>query len=203
VDRAADEGYVLETCMYFPFTTAKNLTGFGDAHAAMMRAFPRLQMILVLACDRAVHDNRIAVDRGGRPVVHYRFTDEVIRSMVRATRASARIFFGAGALRVHAPSALPHVIEAAEADRIDERIREEHFLPGTTTVSAAHLMGGCAMGRDASDSVTDSWGRVHGVPWLKVADASLFPDALQINPYLTIMGLADRVAEPIRDEIAG
>jgi choline dehydrogenase-like flavoprotein len=36
---------------------------------------------------------------------------------------------------------------------------------------------------------------VHGLPWLRVADASLFPDALQINPYLTIMGLADRVAE--------
>jgi choline dehydrogenase-like flavoprotein len=56
-------------------------------------------------------------------------------------------------------------------------------------------MGGCSLGRNAIDSVTDSWGRVHGVPWLRVADASLFPDALQINPYLTIMGLADRVAE--------
>jgi choline dehydrogenase-like flavoprotein len=203
VDRAAEEGYVLETCMYFPFTTAKNLTGFGDEHAAMMRAFPRLQMILVLACDRGVPGNRITVDRDGRPVVHYRFTPAVVRSMVQATRASARIFFGAGAVRVHAPSARPHVIEAADADRIDERIREEYFLPGTTTVSAAHLMGGCGMGRDASDSVVDAWGRVHGVPWLRVADSSLFPDALQINPYLTIMGLADRVAEKVREDAGG
>jgi choline dehydrogenase-like flavoprotein len=53
------------------------------------------------------------------------------------------------------------------------------------------------MGRDARDSVTDSWGRVHGVPWLYVADSSLFPDALQINPYLTVMALADRVAERV------
>src|SRR5438105_12218332 len=60
-------------------------------------------------------------------------------------------------------------------------------------VSAAHLMGGCGMGRTAADSVTDAWGRVHGLPWLRVADASLFPDSLEINPYLTIMGLADRV----------
>jgi choline dehydrogenase-like flavoprotein len=43
------------------------------------------------------------------------------------------------------------------------------------------------MGRTAQDSVTDAWGRVHGAPWLRVADASLFPDALEINPYLTIM----------------
>jgi choline dehydrogenase-like flavoprotein len=62
-------------------------------------------------------------------------------------------------------------------------------------------MGGCAMGRDASDSVTDAWGRVHGMPWLRVADASLFPDALQINPYVTIMALADRVADGVREDL--
>lgn len=32
IDRAAEEGFVLETCMYFPFTTAKALVGFGAAH---------------------------------------------------------------------------------------------------------------------------------------------------------------------------
>jgi choline dehydrogenase-like flavoprotein len=197
VDRAEAEGFVLETCMYFPFTTAKNLTGFGADHSAMMRAFPRLQMILVLACDRAVRGNRVAVDRAGRPVVHYTFTRDVIRSLVAATRASARIFFAAGAVRVHAPVARPHIIERSELGALDRRISGRHFLPGTTTVSAAHLMGGCGMGRSTADSVTDSHGRVHGIPWLRVADSSLFPDALQINPYLTIMALADRAAEAV------
>lgn len=42
---------------------------------------------------------------------------------------------------------------------------------------------------------------VHGLPWLRVADASLVPDALQINPYLTIMALADRVAEGVRGDL--
>lgn len=197
VDRAEEEGYVLETCMYFPFTTAKNLTGFGAEHSTMMRAYPRLQMILVLACDRAVQRNRITVSTTGRPVVHYTFTDDVVRSMVAATRAAARIFFAAGAVRVHAPVARPHIIERSQASHIDDLISERHFLPGTTTVSAAHLMGGCGMGRTASDSVTDGQGRVHGVPWLRVADSSLFPDALEINPYLTIMSLADRVADGV------
>lgn len=36
--------------------------------------------------------------------------------------------------------------------------------------------------------------------WLRVADASLFPDSLEINPNVTIMALADRVAEGIRAE---
>jgi choline dehydrogenase-like flavoprotein len=42
---------------------------------------------------------------------------------------------------------------------------------------------------------------VHGIPWLRVADASLFPNSVEINPYLTIMSLADRVAEKIREEV--
>lgn len=203
MDRAEEEGFVLETCMYFPFTTAKNLTGFGSGHSAIMRAFPRLQMILVLACDRRVDGNRITVDRRGRPVVDYRFTPTVVGSLVAATRAAARIFFAAGAVRVHAPYACPYLIESTEAGDLDRRIDEKNFLPGTTSLSAAHLMGGCAMGKDRTDSVTDSWGRVHGIPWLRVADSSLFPDSLQINPYLTIMGLADRVAEGVAAGMGG
>lgn len=75
---------------------------------------------------------------------------------------------------------------------------EGAFVPGKVSVSAAHLQGGCGMGRSAEDSVTDARGGVHGVPWLYVADASLFPNSVEINPYLTIMALADRVAERIR-----
>ena len=203
LDRAEEEGFVLETCMYFPFTTAKNLTGFGSAHSTLMRAFPRLEMILVLALDRATPGNRIAVDGNGRPVVHYRFTGEVVSSLVRATRASARIFFSAGAVRVHAPSADPPLIERRQAAEIDTLVQERHFLPGRISVSAAHLMGGCGMGRDASRSVSDGWGRVHGIPWLRVADSSLFPDSLEINPYLTVMALADRAAQAVREDFGG
>ncbi len=200
VDRAGEEGFVLETCMYFPFVTAKNLTGYGPEHEAFMRAFPRLQMILVLACDKATPRNRITVDRAGAPVVHYQFTRATVERMVAATRAATKIFFAAGAERVHAPPADPPLLERTDAGRVDERIRVEHFLPGRSSVSAAHLMGGCGMGRSADDSVTDAWGRVHGLPWLRVADSSLFPDSIEINPYLTIMALADRVAEGVLDD---
>ncbi|MCC6317957.1 MAG: GMC family oxidoreductase [Gemmatimonadaceae bacterium] len=199
LDRAIEEGFVLETCMYFPFTTAKNLTGFGPEHSALMRAYRRLQMVLVLACDKAVPGNRVTVDRHGKPVVHYTFTDAVVKSMVAATRTSARIFFSAGARRVHAPSADPPLIDRADAYRVDDLVTAEHFLTGRLSISAAHLMGGCGMGAEGA-GVTDSRGRVYGVPWLRVADSALFPDALQINPYLTVMALADRVAEGIRED---
>ena len=200
LDRAESDRFLLETCMYFPFVTAKSLGGFGDAHRRFMEAFPRLQMILVLACDRATPKNRVTVDATGRPVVRYTFMPETIEALVRGTRAAARVFFGAGALRMHAPIADPPTIECGDAGRVDSLIGARHFQSGRVSVSAAHVMGGCSMGQPHA-AVTDSYGRVHGVPWLRVADASLFPDALEINPYLTVMALADRVAEGIRNDM--
>ncbi|HUK11977.1 MAG TPA: GMC family oxidoreductase [Thermoanaerobaculaceae bacterium] len=195
---AASDGFLLETCMYFPFVTAKNLIGFGAEHAELMRRMDRMQMILVLATDPALPDNRVTVDRDGAPVVSYRFTDGVLDALVASQRAAARIFFAAGCTRVHAPAGERFFIGADEAGRIDERIARRHFRLGTVSISSAHLMGGCRMGRDPATSVTDAWGQVHGVPWLFVADASLFPAAAEINPYVTIMALADRVAERVR-----
>ena len=197
---AESDRFLLETCMYFPFTTAKSMAGFGQEHSRFMRAFPRLQMILVLACDEVNAHNRVTVDRSGRAVVHYRFAPQVMRGLTRGAITSAKIFFAAGAARVHLPVAQFPMIERAEAERLDQVAEHPDFKPGKLPISAAHLQGGCAMGRGPADSVTDAYGRVHGIPWLFVADSSLFPNSVEINPYLTIMALADRVAETIRKE---
>ncbi len=198
---AESDHFLLETCMYFPFVTAKAMVGFGEEHSRFMRAFPRLQMILVLACDEVDDYNRVTIDGDGRPVVHYRFTPEVIHGLVQGAITSAKISFAAGAVRAHVPVSSSPTIERADAERLDQISQHAEFKPGKLSISAAHLQGGCAMGSGPDDSVTDSCGRVHGVPWLHVADSSLFPNSLEINPYLTIMALADRVAETIRKNV--
>ena len=194
--------FLLETCMYFPFTTAKNLAGFGAEVDELIGRFPYLQMILVLALDKARADNRVTIDKQGKPVVHYRIDDALIETFVKSVRASARIFFAAGARRAHLPGAGKFYSYPSDLKRLDELVTARHFKRGQVAISAAHLMGGCRMGADPATSVTDSWGRVHAQPNLYVADASLFPDSSEVNPYLTIMALADRVAEAVRDDLA-
>jgi choline dehydrogenase-like flavoprotein len=193
------EKFLLEVCMYFPFVTAKNLIGFGAEHSELMRAFPRLQMILVLALDPALPENRVTLDKNGDPVVDYTLSESVLDTLHASMLAGARVFFAAGTKRVHAPAGRSFFIEAADAGRIDELIPRANVKPGKISITSAHLMGGCAMGSDASDSVTDGWGGVHGVPWLFVADSSLFPQCSEVNPYVTVMALADKVAEGIRN----
>ena len=195
---AESEKFLLETCMYFPFVTSKNLIGFGAEHSELMRAFPRLQMILVLAIDPALESNRVKVDSNGEPVVDYTLAPSVLDSLHRSMVASAKIFFAAGAKRVHAPAGVSFFIDRDDAHRVEEMIPRDNVIPGKISVASAHLMGGCRMGRDASDSVTDSWGRVHGSRGIFVADSALFPQSSEVNPYLTVMALADRVAEGVR-----
>jgi len=195
---AESDGFLLETCMYFPFVTAKNLAGFGSEHSRLMSRMDRLQMILVLAIDPALRENRVTIDGEGNPVVDYRLTPGVRRSLIASMRASAKILFASGAERVHVPAAEKFFIESSDAVRVDELVQDAHFKTGKASISSAHLMGGCRMGEGPAESVTDAWGQVHGLPWLYVADASLFPRCAEINPYITIMALADRVAERVK-----
>jgi choline dehydrogenase-like flavoprotein len=70
----------------------------------------------------------------------------------------------------------------------------------------AHPLGGCPMGKDASEGVVDGLGRVYATEsgtschdGLYVVDGSIIPTSLGVNPSLTICALAFRIAE----EIAG
>ena len=66
-----------------------------------------------------------------------------------------------------------------------------------TGLASTHVQGSCRMGDDAARSVVDRNGESHEVKRLFVGDSSLIPRTLSVNPSLTIMALATRVAERI------
>jgi choline dehydrogenase-like flavoprotein len=66
-----------------------------------------------------------------------------------------------------------------------------------TILGVSHPLGGCRMGKDATEGVADEYGRVFGYDGLYIADASLIPSSLGVNPSLTISALALRVARQI------
>ena len=77
-------------------------------------------------------------------------------------------------------------------------------------IPVAHPLGGCRMAKDASEGVVDEFGRVFDskkagtrpfYDGLYVADASIIPTALGVNPSLTISALCLRVASKIIEEL--
>src|SRR5262249_18590772 len=71
------------------------------------------------------------------------------------------------------------------------------------TLVTAHPLGGCPMGEDGSHGVVDHFGKVFrddaraAHDGLYVADGSIIGSALEVNPFLTISALAERIAENI------
>jgi choline dehydrogenase-like flavoprotein len=63
-------------------------------------------------------------------------------------------------------------------------------------------MGTVRAGADPRRHPCDPWGRVRGARNVYVADTSLFPTALGVNPMVTVMALAARVADAVKAELA-
>jgi choline dehydrogenase-like flavoprotein len=103
-------------------------------------------------------------------------------------------------------------------DRLAEKLRVEgstaKFLSplsdvkiplASRSVLTSHPLGGCPMGETAETGVVDEWGRVFRQPGagggfyrgLYIADGSMLPTALGVNPALTISAIALRVAEKV------
>jgi choline dehydrogenase-like flavoprotein len=93
-----------------------------------------------------------------------------------------------------------------ERRRIDDSLkfaREVLMAAGAkrvfqTGLLSTHVQGGCRMGSDPARSVVDAHGESHDVKRLFVGDGSVIPQTLSVNPSLTIMSLASRLAAYLR-----
>ncbi len=98
-----------------------------------------------------------------------------------------RIHFTAGdnerRMNAHAEKLMREIWAAAGAEEMWSYVRY------------AHTIGTCRMGADAGENVVNPQGRAFDVPNLYIADNSIFPSALGVNPALTIMALSLRTAD--------
>ncbi len=78
------------------------------------------------------------------------------------------------------------------------------FVPLTWTLArdliTPHPLGGCNMGIAPANGVVDHKGEVFGYKNLYVADGSIIPEAIGVNPSKTIGALAERIAKFIKEE---
>ncbi len=92
--------------------------------------------------------------------------------------------------------------QSSERERLDTALRfSREVLQAAgakqilwTGLISTHTQGGCRMGDDPARSVVDRNAESHEVKGLFVGDGSLVPRTLSVNPSLTIMALATRLA---------
>jgi choline dehydrogenase-like flavoprotein len=63
-------------------------------------------------------------------------------------------------------------------------------------------MGTARIGADPRTSVATPAGEAHDLPGLVIADASIFPTSLGVNPMITIMACARQIADGLAERMA-
>jgi choline dehydrogenase-like flavoprotein len=130
--------------------------------------------------DLPTRENRVRLDAQGRIVLEYAPNN---------AEAHARL-----------ARQLASTLASVEGDGFDP---DKHFRVSRMPIGVcSHQCGTLRMGDDPMQSVLDRDGRARGIDNLYVADASGFPASAAVNPTLTIIANALRVADRLRERIA-
>lgn len=177
IDEFAGEGIMFEGSAGPPAYAALALPLTGRAHAEAMADYRRLAVFGLMVSDSS--RGRVGTV-AGRPLIRYDLVaDDLMR--FRAGLARAReLFTAAGAREVLLP--LPRGVAPERARARDLKLMAFHPL-GTARADARTTHG-----------VVDGNFAVHGVHGVHVADGAAVPSSLGVNPQLTIMALATRLA---------
>jgi choline dehydrogenase-like flavoprotein len=175
-----------------PGALAGTMPGVGPEHVARAATIPNLAIF-----GGMLHDDpggRV-LDVLGRPAMTYRMSRKDRATIPGLIRKMARVFFAAGAREVIVPvlglgPVTPDALETLDLEHVPGHMFE---------CSSQHPLGTCRMGTSMHHAVVDADGQSWEVRDLHVADGSVLPTSLGVNPQLSIMAMATRIAWKLRD----
>jgi choline dehydrogenase-like flavoprotein len=187
VDELAADGIMLEGIAGPPDQGALSLPRSGAEHRDLMLQARRLASFGVMVSDTGRGSVR---ERFGRPVIRYDLHPDDARRFQRGFVLLADIFFAAGAREVLVPLRGVPTLRGGDT----APLRAARIRPRDVRAMAFHPLGTARAGADPRTSVVDPDLNVHDVEGLHVADGSVVPSSLGVNPQITIMALATRLA---------
>ena len=192
-------GFWIECAPNHPGLAAVAAPGFGAEHRDVMRRFRRTTNLISLVRDGSdlqQSNGSVTLSRRGRVRIAYRVGVRDRSNIIAGVQAAARILFAAGVTGVR-------TLHTTGGELRDERdvaaLAQRAWGPHALTMFSAHVNGTCRLGTDPRTSGVNAAGERHGVRGLFVADGSVLPTGLGVNPQATIMALATVVAERAAD----
>ncbi len=189
-------GLMFEVTSPLPGASASALPGVGAALKEALADYRKVASVGLFVADSST--GRVRRLPGGAPLVTYALNAEDTRRLLQGIAMAAKIFFAAGARRVH-----PGVAEIPEIDNPGEiaRVTEGGWKASSLPIVGFHPLGTARMGRDPQSCAVDPWGESHALPGLYVADGSILPGCPGVNPQITIMAMATRIAARLAERM--
>lgn len=189
-------GFLIEGIFAMPALFASVCPSFGADHHELMGNYRQLAGMYAMIQDEGRGTVRLGAS--GRPIIDYELGEREKGLVRRGLKEVARIFFAAGAQFVTQLLSQPLVLRSEEEIG---KLDDVALHPNEMALFSAHPQGSCRMHADPSQGPLDGHGEAHDVRNLFVADASVFPTSVGINPQITIMSLASRQASLIRQRL--
>jgi choline dehydrogenase-like flavoprotein len=193
VDEWQEEGLLLEAT-FTPLAFGGHwMPGTGAEHQERLANYGHVASTGVHLSDRS--RGRVGLAGDGSLRITYRLTRDDARRLSFGIARAAELFYAAGAREVYPQLAGVPVLPRNRIAELDASPAPARRL----RLEAFHPLGTARMGSDPSYSVVDPGGAVHGYRGLYVADGSLFPTSIGVNPMMTIIAMAARVARGLAE----
>jgi len=188
-----DEGIALEGIFVHPAMLLGAMPGVGFKHKELA-----VQASKIAAFGTMIHDSTEGRVYPWRPfgliIAKYMMKKIDMEKFKKAIVYTAKIFFAAGAKKVFTGIAkMPELNSLEDCDKL----MKAKIKPNSMEILAFHPLGTCRMAIDKSNGVVDESGEVFGYKNLYVADGSIVPTSLGVNPQVTIMSLSTMISEKI------
>ncbi|MEW6525369.1 MAG: GMC family oxidoreductase [Spirochaetota bacterium] len=196
IDDYADEGIMLEGIFVHPSILTASLPGIGNEFFELAQQFSHIAAFGVM-----VHDTGQGKVFGSldTPLSWYNLNTQDIETLKKGIAYLSEVFIAAGAKKIFTPIAsFPMIHSMDDVVKLKMHTIKRTHIP---EVFAFHPLGTCRMGGDSNWGVVDSNGKCFNTDNLYVADGSIVPTSLGVNPQITIMALATKISQHIADDL--
>jgi choline dehydrogenase-like flavoprotein len=192
VDEFADEGIMLEGAAGPPDYAAMSLPFSGERHRELMLRYQQMSQFGLMVSDVSRGSVR---ERAGRVEIRYDLGDEDVATFKRGVELLCELYAAAGAEVLFPP------LEGLGELRPDElsRLSARQVRAGDLTLMAFHPLGTARADARPQHGVVDSDLKLHSADGVYVSDGSVVPSSIGVNPQITIMALATRLAYHLLD----
>jgi choline dehydrogenase-like flavoprotein len=190
VDEWESRGVLLEATFTPPAFGGAWLAGSGAEHQRALLGLRHIGSIGVQLTDRS--EGRVRLGSEGVRMSYDLTREDATRAVYGIARA-AEIHFAAGATEVYPNLARLKVLHPGDLPAFEAAT----FKPSELRLEGFHPMGTARIAADPREGACAPDGSLHGTAGLYVADASLFPTALGVNPMMTIIAFAKQVAREV------
>ncbi len=191
-----ERGLLLEATFTPLAFGAQWLPGTGAEHQRRVLGYDRIASTGVHLSDRS--SGRVGLASDGSLRVTYRLRRDDAETLCFGIARAAELFYAAGAREVY-----PQISGLSTVDRSDIGRLEDSPPPSSRLrLEAFHPMGTARMDAVPKRGVVGTDGALHGADGVYVADGSLLPSSIGVNPMMTIIAMASRVARQLADQLA-